>query len=191
MKKAICILLAVLLLGTCAIPCGAVEAKPTGRTIYVDAKPVTCAAYEIEGETYFKLRDLAALFKDTSAEFSVEWDAATQTVVLDSKKKYAPVGGELQAAVGTDANAAITTHTLRIDGREVTNLTGFNVGGCNYYPLHRLSMWLYFETDLDKENNRIGIITTQMTGCELPFADFYGTQSEQPATETESTADRC
>ena len=191
MKRTIAFLLTVtLLIGMLAISCGAVEAKPSGQTLYVDGKPVSCASYDVEGTTYFKLRDLAVLFKDTPAEFSVNWDEATQTVVLESSKKYTPVGGELTAAADPGANVTAGTHALRIDGRDVTNINSYNINGCNYFPLHRLSIWLYFETDFDSDRNRIGVITMQLTGCELPDADFYGTAADRTAAAQNPVEDR-
>lgn len=46
--------------------------------ITVDGKSVTLDAYTIEGNNYFKLRDLSAVLG-----FNVDWDSTTNTVIID------------------------------------------------------------------------------------------------------------
>lgn len=52
--------------------------------IYLDGNAVNMTAYNINGSNYFKLRDVGSLFN-----FSVEWDGANQTIVIDTSKSYA------------------------------------------------------------------------------------------------------
>ncbi|MEG6612118.1 stalk domain-containing protein [Pseudoclostridium thermosuccinogenes] len=51
--------------------------------IYTDGVPVALRAYTINGNNYFKLRDVAKVFN-----FSVEWDGKTNTIVLDTSENY-------------------------------------------------------------------------------------------------------
>ena len=57
-------------------------------TVYLDGKKLELTAYTIKGNNYFKLRDLAA-----ALDFGVTWDAATQSVMIDSTAGYVPGGG--------------------------------------------------------------------------------------------------
>jgi hypothetical protein len=56
---------------------------PSNSVIYLDGEPVDLTAYNIDGNNYFKLRDLAR-----ALNFGVGWDAATSTITIDSTADY-------------------------------------------------------------------------------------------------------
>ena len=56
-----------------------VMASPSTHHVTVDGVPVSVEAYNINGNNYFQLRDLARL-----VGFSVTWDNATRTVEIDT-----------------------------------------------------------------------------------------------------------
>lgn len=51
--------------------------------IYKDGKSVKLTAYNINGNNYFKLRDICKAF-----DIGVTWDGGTNTILLDSSKEY-------------------------------------------------------------------------------------------------------
>ena len=51
--------------------------------IYKDGAEVSLTAYTIEGNNYFKLRDIAKAF-----DIGVTWDGATNTVGIDTSVGY-------------------------------------------------------------------------------------------------------
>lgn len=57
----------------------AAEGQPTNSKIYVDGTEVQLTAYNIGGNNYFKLRDLAKAFT-----IAVTWDGATHTIGIDT-----------------------------------------------------------------------------------------------------------
>ncbi len=60
-----------------------VMANPSAQTIYVDGQQVNMTAYTIGGNNYVKLRDVGK-----AVDFSVRYDAATQSVQIDSDAPY-------------------------------------------------------------------------------------------------------
>ena len=62
-----------------------VLAHPSTHRVTVDGIPVDVTAYTIQGNNYFKLRDIAAL-----ADFGVTWDGTTSTVEIDTGARYVP-----------------------------------------------------------------------------------------------------
>jgi hypothetical protein len=60
------------------------SASPTNSKIYLDGNDVVIAAYNIDGNNYFKLRDIGQTF-----DFGVDWDSAANTVMIDTGKGYA------------------------------------------------------------------------------------------------------
>lgn len=59
------------------LPAGSRQAAVTTASVYLDGKKLSLTAFEIGGNNYFKLRDLG-----DALGFDVDWDAATDTVVL-------------------------------------------------------------------------------------------------------------
>jgi len=56
---------------------------PTTSKIYLDGKEVQFEAYNIDGNNYFKLRDVMQTF-----DVFVGWDGATSTITLDTTRSY-------------------------------------------------------------------------------------------------------
>jgi len=59
-------------------------AIPNTNVIYKDGKEINLTAYAIDGNNYFKLRDIAQVFN-----FGVTWDGKTQTIGIDTSVGYA------------------------------------------------------------------------------------------------------
>jgi len=148
MKKTLSILLIALLV-LALLPAGALAAEEAflaAQALRVDGKPADCAACEIAGETWFRLRDVALALNDTGSRFSVGWDAGTRTVTLATGEAYEPDGSEGAAAGGA---AVRSTQTVCIDGEEA-DLLAWNVGGYNYFRLADLGEALGFQADWDE-----------------------------------------
>jgi hypothetical protein len=60
-------------------------ATPATARIFLDGREVQLTAYFIDGNNYFKLRDIGEAF-----DFGVEWDGVNNTVVIDTSKNYTP-----------------------------------------------------------------------------------------------------
>ena len=58
-------------------------ASSTDSPIYVNSQKTAFTAYQIDGNNFFKLRDLGQTFN-----FYVGWDNATQSITIDTTKDY-------------------------------------------------------------------------------------------------------
>jgi cold shock CspA family protein len=58
-------------------------ANPTTSKIYKDGKEISLTAYTINGNNYFKLRDIAKAFN-----VGVFWDGKTNTITIDTSRDY-------------------------------------------------------------------------------------------------------
>jgi hypothetical protein len=53
--------------------------------VFHDRKSLSLYAYTINGNNYFKLRDIAA-----AIDFDVDWDGETNTVIIEPDSDYTP-----------------------------------------------------------------------------------------------------
>ena len=140
MKRSLALLLALLLLAGLT-PALAAKVQLSNQALKVDGRSVSCEAYNIDDENYFKLRDMAMLLNGTAAQFSVGYDEAARAVKIVTGEAYVPVGGELEKGKDMSATARISAQTIYINGRERSDLTAYNIGGekgNNYFRLKDL-----------------------------------------------------
>ena len=93
------------------------------------------------------------LLTDTPAQFSVDWDAETNSVLVVTGAAYTPVGGELVQGDDRSATAVRSPQTIRIDEAARTDLPVYNLGGNNFFRLRSLGEALGFQVDFDAETN--------------------------------------
>jgi hypothetical protein len=141
------------------VPQTAATATPTTATVLVDGKPVSFDAYNINGNNFFKLRDIAMALTGSAKQFEVGWDAAANAISLTSGSAYTKVGGELAKGSPGSKQANPTTSKIFLDGEEI-NLTAYNIGGNNYFKLRDLGAAFDFGIGWDDATKTITIDTS-------------------------------
>jgi hypothetical protein len=132
---------------------------PTTATVLVNDESVAFDAYNINGNNYFKLRDIAYALNGTSGQFAVGYDGATHVITLTSGKRYTPIGGEMAWNRGSAEKSPVPS-ALRIslDGNAL-ELTAFNIDGNNYCKLADLGAALGFDVSWEQATRTIRIDT--------------------------------
>jgi hypothetical protein len=138
----------------------AFTAKPTSSTVLVNGKNVAFDAYNISGNNYFKLRDLAYILSGTGKQFEVSWDGENNAIILTSGKPYTTVGGEMTGKGAGDKTPSLTNSKIILDGKEV-QFTAYNIEGNNYFKLRDIGAAFDFGVDWDGANNTIVIDTSK------------------------------
>jgi hypothetical protein len=135
------------------------SAVPASAKVMVNGQPVSFEAYNITGNNYFKLRDLAAVVNGTEKQFEVTWDGAKNAINLLTGTTYTPAGGELVLSSKTDAqNAALTRSKVYVNGQEV-QFTAYQIGNNNYFKLRDVAKVIGFAVTWDAATNTVGIDT--------------------------------
>ena len=146
---------------------GTVPAKPAAAKLSVNGADVTFGAYNINGEHYFKVRDIASGISGTPKQFAVTWDAEKSAINLVRGGAYTPVGGELTVLGDTETQAAIPAAVkVYVDGAE-SELKAYKIGGSNYFRLSQLSKVFDFAVTYNEETGGQGIRT------DLTYWDSY------------------
>ena len=170
----------------------AANATPTGNAIYVDGTKVNGAAYMINSNNYFKLRDIAAMVNNSAKQFEVSWNQNEKRIDLTTNKAYTVVGGELALPSATTKTAKESTAVVYKDGTKAA-YTGYTISDNNYYKLRDLCKDMDIGVKYDNATKRVDILTTVGYGKEgeatTPVAPTptKPTMPEQPSTTKPTT----
>lgn len=158
MKKLLIVALCFIFIATGSLPIFAnnatnITVSSTASSVLVDGEDVAFDAYNIGGNNYFKLRDLAYVLNGTEKQFEVGFDSAKNAIMLTSGEEYTPVGGEMSG--GNNSNTVTpATAQIYLDGREI-KLTAYNIGGSNYFKLRDLGEAVNFGVSYDNVKKMI------------------------------------
>lgn len=161
-KKLISSLLAASMLATFASAASGntQTAEPSPHAIYVDGTKANVAAYEINDNNYFKLRDIAAIVNGSEKQFEVSWNNDAQRIDLTSGKAYTIVGGELGAIGSASKKAESSTAVVYKDNTKM-DYTGYNIDDNNYYKLRDVCESFNIGIKWDGANQRVDILTDE------------------------------
>lgn len=148
---------AVIIVKDTAAPTQA-KATPTNAKVLVNGTATAFDAYNINGNNYFKLRDLAKVISGTNKQFEVSWDGGRNAINLVSGKAYTAVGGELAKGDGAEKTATLSNAAIYKDGTAVS-LTAYNINGNNYFKLRDIAQAFNIGVIWDAETSTIGIDT--------------------------------
>jgi uncharacterized protein YkwD len=138
-----------------------VSTMPTNAVIYVNSQLTEFNSYNINGNNYFKLRDLAYALNGSEKQFAVEWAAAANSILLTGNKPYNAVGGEMAAPNSLEAKQALpTTAAVILNGQPLT-ISAYNIEGNNYFKLRDIAQAFDFCVAWDADARIIYIDTKQ------------------------------
>ncbi len=132
-----------------------VSCQVSNQGLLVNGTEAVCAAYNINGNNFFKLRDVAALLSGGAASVGVSYDEASRRIALTSGNLYQPVGGEL-VRPGLYQNVSAGNQQVLLDGEPVFPMA-YNIDGNNYFLLRDLGILLGFAVDYQESSRRMTI----------------------------------
>ena len=130
-----------------------VTATPTrdlGQSVYVDDTRVYPTGYNIGGNNYFKLRDIAAL-----VGFGVSYDAASQTVEISTERVQPNTSGITDKAV-SGASAKASNQRIAVDG-EYVRMAAYQIGGNNYVKLRDVAENVGFAVQYENATGKVTV----------------------------------
>ncbi|MBR1497212.1 MAG: hypothetical protein IJ617_06270 [Oscillospiraceae bacterium] len=125
----------------------------------VNGRVVNAEIYNINGNNYFKLRDVAMMLNGTGSQFSVGYDGDRGIVTVVTGQPYTPAGGELVFDWDKSGTCAIGSNPIYVNG-SVVNPWVYTLGGYNFLQLRELGDLLGFSVNYD-EFTRTMIVTTK------------------------------
>ena len=136
------------------------KASVTSVNLNIAGKNIPTEAYNIDGSSYFMLRDVAMALKGTQYEFSVRYDKDSDKIITTTGgSKYEATGNELK--IGNKQNNATATTTTSSYTHDLVdqsaNVTGYNIAGNNYYKLRDLGEIMGFDVAWNSGTKTISI----------------------------------
>lgn len=115
---------------------------------------INVAAYEINGNLYLKLRDVAAALNGTARQFAVGWDGTSSDVRINVGRHYVPTGDELGMPPTERDSAERAASTIVADGVSKTPTT-YIIAQNHYYRLRDLADILGLKIDWDANTKTV------------------------------------
>lgn len=145
----------------------AAQNKTTGisaQKVVFDGAETQVEAYNVDGQNYLKLRDVASALTESDLKFDIAYEAGTASLLPG--QAYTAVGGECTAGTVPAQEALVKTNTqFELDGKTVS-MDAYNIGGSNFCKLSDLFKALGCGIGWHPESNTVYL--TSKGGMELP-----------------------
>ena len=128
-----------------------IDVKATNQKVKLDGKDVVISGYNIDGYNYFKLRDLAAVLKDSQAKFGVDYKDGV--VTLTKAADYKVVESD-QKPVKAESKGTLTNDKVLVGDKTLT-ATAYKIDDLNYYKLRDLGKELGFGVGYDEATKSV------------------------------------
>lgn len=158
-------------------------AYPANMEVLLNGSPVKPVGYNINGNNYYKLRDIASLLSGTPCQFNVTWDESRRAINLLAGQTYVPAGGELGAQPTEQQTARSTREAMYLNGAAVS-LTAYNVQGNNYFKLVDIGQALGFQVGYDAQTRTVLMNTP--TPTPVPPSDPETSEPDKDDSQTET-----
>ena len=189
MKKVLSMLLVVVMLSSAFTMLASAEtltANPTTSKVLIDGVEKSFEAYNINDNNYFKLRDIAYCLSRTEKKFAIDWQADTNTAILETNKEYVAVGGELAVSSNfVSKNTQVSNTNILLNGTPV-QAKAYIIDGNNYFKLRDLGQILDFSVEWEASQNALIINTIERYKEEIVNSGFVSKQTEFFTTQIDT-----
>ena len=132
----------------------AVKVKRAKTDVYMDGSNAYFDVFNINGDSYCELSDMALYFNDTSSRFNVVWNKSNKTINVTTGKNYVDDFELNMHTYDKYYNAKVSTTKLYINGK-LSNIKGYTIDGRNYYKLRDLSKAIPFDMEVSSDKKSI------------------------------------
>lgn len=154
------------------------DAVKSFQAFELNGEKVEIGGYLINGNNYYKLRDVAALLNSTTGKFDVKYE--NKKISLKTGEAYEKLETDLQPMKHDKTKAKMVTNKIMVDGKDVELNAAF-IDNNNYVKLRDLGAVVGLEVDF--KDGTI-IVNTKVEGQTEENVDD---KKEEKKDETKST----
>lgn len=140
------------------LPDETIEAVPSNTKIIINGLEVVFDSYNINGNNYFKLRDLAYSLRGSNKQFGIMWDNESRSIKINTGNNYTSVGGEMSKDNQAIERGIINKDSVYVDN-EIVDFLAYNIKGNNYFKLRDVAQGINFAVLWDANTKTIRINT--------------------------------
>ena len=129
----------------------------SSQKLTIDGKAVQLNAYNINGNNFVKLRDIAYLLNGTAKQFQVGFVSASNSVFITSNTAYTSIGQE-NVALSSPKRVVATSQSVYLNSAQVAPMA-YNIDGNNYLMLRDLGLLLDFGMTYSNNTGTVAITT--------------------------------
>ncbi|MBP2025761.1 hypothetical protein [Peptoniphilus stercorisuis] len=134
------------------------EAKIGYQQVKVNGLTSNIVTYNISGENYYRIRDIAFALRNTNKKFNVNYNVKNNEIYLISGENYSSKDDFVIYDDIALANAF--TGSILLD-KEVLDLNSYHIKGYNYYKLNDIAKILNFNIKYEGVNKLVVINTSE------------------------------
>lgn len=129
----------------------------SSQELTIDGKDVELNAYNINGNNFVKLRDIAYLLNGTPKQFQVGFVSASNSVFITSNTAYTSIGQE-NVALSSPKKVVATKQSVYLNSAQVAPMA-YNIDGNNYLMLRDLALLVDFGMTYNNNTGTVAIST--------------------------------
>lgn len=132
-----------------------ITATKTSSEIFLNSRKVSFPGYNIYGNNYFKLRDIATAINNTNKQFNIYWEDETSSIHITKRTPYINNNtAHLESVYSGALNVVESRANVYVEGVKV-NISSYNINGSTYYKLRDLANIIGFNVSWVSKNNII------------------------------------
>lgn len=137
------------------------EAVPSTFTVTVDGVETEFNAYTIDGENYFKIRDIAYAFGNTDKKFYISWDGAIDSAMTITTGRDYEAAGEEMGAKGTETVTATPTVIFSYVDTVTVDFSAYVINEGVFFSIDQLAEILGFSAEFNESADILSISTAE------------------------------
>ena len=156
MKKIYCLIFVAVLFYICSVFAADFSIVKSPQKVNINNSQMEFEVYNIDGNNFFKLRDIAYVLNGTLSQFSVEYNETSRIIEVKTGFSYTSNESEMKTGADNSNSAVKSSQKININGED-KELLAYNIAGNNFFKLRDLGSALNFDVGYNESTNTVEV----------------------------------